>query len=55
MIMPIVIKEIIVRTTVERAVNDHAATPELLRQVKDMVLKELEHKQQKKEKWVKER
>lgn len=55
MIMPIVIKEIIVRTTVERAVNAHTATPELLRQVKDMVLKELEHKQQKKEKWVKER
>ncbi len=53
--MPIVIKEIIVRTTVERTLHTQAATPELVRQVKEMVVRELEQKQHKKQQWTKER
>lgn len=53
--MPIVIKEIIVRTTVERQVSVSALSPEAIRQLKEMVVKEMERKQRNKEKWIGER
>lgn len=53
--MPIIIKEIIVKTTIHRQTNASVLTAETVKHLKELVVKEVERKHQKKEKWAEER
>ena len=53
--MAIIIKEILVKTTVEKSNAPQAIPAEALRLLKASLLKELEHKQKRQTNWKKER
>ena len=53
--MAIIIKEILVKTTVEKPIVQQAIPDEALRLLKASLLKELEHKQKRQTNWRKER
>lgn len=53
--MAIIIKEILVKTTVEKPAAQQAISPESLQALKASLLKELAHKQKRQTNWKKER
>ncbi len=53
--MPIIIKEIVVKTTVERQLTPQETSPAWTKQIREAVAKELSRQHPKYEKWKRER